>query len=60
MKGASYQFDMSQNSSSSFLLLEGYNLLMAITLSRGGFQGEVAITLARGALQGHEEYFLPI
>ena len=33
---------------------------MAITLSRGGFQGEVAITLVRGALQGHEEYFLPI
>ena len=33
---------------------------MAITLSRGGFQGEVAITFARGALQGHEEYFLPI
>ena len=33
---------------------------MAITLSRGGFQGEVAITLARGALQGHEEHFLLI
>ena len=38
-----------------FLLLEGYNLLMAITLSRGGFQGDVAVTLARGALQGYSK-----
>ena len=38
-----------------FLLLEGYNLLVAITLSRGGFQGDVAVTLARGALQGYSK-----
>ena len=36
-----------------FLLLEGYILLVAITLSRGGFQGDVAVTLACGALQGY-------
>ena len=42
---------------------KGYNLLMAITLSRGGFQGDVAVTLACGALQGYSKdtkYFLPI
>ena len=38
-----------------FLLLEGYNLLMAITLSRGGVQGDVAVTLACGALQGYSK-----
>ena len=38
-----------------FLLLEGYNLLAAITLSRGGFQGDVAVTLSRGALQGYSK-----
>ena len=34
---------------------KGYNLLMAITLSRGGFQGDVAVTLACGALQGYSK-----
>ena len=37
--------------------------MMAITLSRGGFQGDVAVTLACGALQGYSKdtkYFLPI
>ena len=38
-----------------FLLLEGYNLLPAISLSRGGFQGYVAVTLAHGALQGYSK-----
>ena len=43
-----------------FLLLEGYNLLVAISLSRGGFSRWCCCHIARGALQGHERHFLLI